>query len=183
VLTNRLRRRIGGWLADHETDVVTHQVVAAAKERMDIISAYQQLGSYRAAADLCGITHKTVARIVEKFEAGDAPPPRVERAHNYDAVAGLVAERVEKSQGRMSAKRMLPITRAAGYEGMSNTSSGTCLSLGSSSVANTSAGRHRVVPCTRIPGNSPHNPTRTVLTTAELAAIAQVSPPLITANC
>ena len=83
---------------------------------MDIISAYRQVGSYRAAAELCGTTHKTVKRVVEKFEAGDAPP-RVERAHNYDAVAELVAERVKKSQGRMSAKRMLPIARAAGYDG------------------------------------------------------------------
>ena len=83
---------------------------------MDIISAYRQVGSYRAAAELCGTTHKTVKRVVEKFEAGDAPP-RVERAHNYDAVAELVAERVKKSAGRMSAKRMLPIARAAGYDG------------------------------------------------------------------
>jgi transposase len=89
----------------------------SAKERMDIISAYQQVGSYRAAAELCGTTPKTVKRVVEKFEAGDAPSPRVERAHNYDAVAELVAERVKKSQGRMSAKRMLPIARAAGYDG------------------------------------------------------------------
>ena len=43
--------------------------------------------------------------------------PRVERAHNYDAVAELVAERVEKSHARISAKRLLPIARAAGYEG------------------------------------------------------------------
>jgi transposase len=84
---------------------------------MDIISAYQQVGSYRGAAELCGTTHRTVKKVVDKFEAGDAAPPRVERAHNYDAVAALVAERVEKSQGRMSAKRMLPIARAAGYEG------------------------------------------------------------------
>jgi transposase len=84
---------------------------------MDIISAYQQVGSYRAAAELCGTTPKTVRRVVEKFEVGDALPPRVERTHNYDAVAELVAERVEKSQGRMSAKRMLPIARAAGYDG------------------------------------------------------------------
>ena len=55
--------------------------------------------------------------MVEKFEAGDTASPRAERAHNYDAVTELVAERVEKSQGRMSAKRMLPIARAAGYEG------------------------------------------------------------------
>ena len=87
---------------------------------MDIISAYQQVGSYRGAADLCGTTHKTVKRIVDKFEvdqAGQSPPARVERGHNFDAVAELVAERVAKSQGRISAKRLLPIARAAGYDG------------------------------------------------------------------
>jgi hypothetical protein len=34
-----------------------------------------------------------------------------------DPVSELVAERVAKSAGRMSAKRLLPIARAAGYEG------------------------------------------------------------------
>jgi transposase len=66
---------------------------------------------------MCGTTPKTVKRAVDKFEARDAVPPRTPRAHNYDAVADLVAQRVEKSQGRMSAKRMLPIARAAGYAG------------------------------------------------------------------
>jgi transposase len=89
----------------------------SAKDRMDIISAYQQLGSYRAAAELCSTTPKTVKRVVDKFEAGDNQPARVERAHNYDVVTELVAERVEKSQGRISAKRLLPIARAAGYQG------------------------------------------------------------------
>ncbi|MGB8390336.1 IS21 family transposase [Mycobacterium sp.] len=89
----------------------------SARDRMDIISAYQQVGSYRAAAQLCGTTHKTVKRVVEKFEAGNPPQSRVERAHNYDAVTELVAERVKKSEGRMSAKRMLPAARAAGYDG------------------------------------------------------------------
>jgi transposase len=86
---------------------------------MDIISAYQELGSYRAAADRCGTTHKTAKRVVERFEAGQAGyvPARAQRAHNYDAVAALVAERVKKSQGRLSAKRMLPIAQAAGYDG------------------------------------------------------------------
>ena len=84
---------------------------------MDIISAYQQVASYRAAAQLCGTTHKTVKRVVEKFEAGNPPQSRVERTHNYDAVAELVAERVKRSQGRLSAKRMLPTARAAGYDG------------------------------------------------------------------
>jgi len=89
----------------------------SAKDRMDIISAYQQVGSYRAAAEMCDTTPKTVKRVVDKFQAGDSAPPRAQRAHNYDAVTDLVAERVEKSQGRMSAKRMLPIARAAGYDG------------------------------------------------------------------
>jgi transposase len=89
----------------------------SARDRMDIISAYQQVGSYRAAAEICGTTPKTVKRIVERFESGEDASPRADRAHNYDAVADLVAERVKKSRGRMSAKRMLPIARAAGYEG------------------------------------------------------------------
>jgi transposase len=84
---------------------------------MDIFSAYKQVGSYRGGAELCNTTHRTVKKVVERIEAGDAPPPRAERAHNYDEVTELVAERVEKSQGRISAKRMLPIARAAGYKG------------------------------------------------------------------
>jgi transposase len=87
---------------------------------MDIISAYHQLGSYRAAAEACGTTHRTVKKVVAKFEAdraGDPPTPRAPRPHNYDAVADLVTERIEKSHGRISAKRLLPIAVAAGYDG------------------------------------------------------------------
>lgn len=90
----------------------------SAKDRMDIISAYREVGSYRAAAELCGTTHKTVKRVVDRFEAGDQPPSeRVERSRNYDAVTDLVAERIERSHGRITAKRLLPIARAAGYDG------------------------------------------------------------------
>ncbi|HXZ71107.1 MAG TPA: IS21 family transposase [Streptosporangiaceae bacterium] len=87
------------------------------RERMDIISAYRELGSYRGAAEVCGTTHKTVKRVVERAESGSARPERAERGHNYDAVAELVTERVRKSRGRISAKRLLPIARAAGYDG------------------------------------------------------------------
>ncbi len=89
----------------------------SAKDRMDIISAYRELGSYRAAAEVCGTTHKTVKRVVDRFEADDQPPDRKERARNYDTVAELVAERVERSHGRITAKRLLPVARAAGYAG------------------------------------------------------------------
>lgn len=45
------------------------------------------------------------------------PPPQAERDHNYDTVAELVAARVAKSHAGISAKRLLPIARTAGYDG------------------------------------------------------------------
>jgi transposase len=91
-----------------------------AKERMDVIAAYRDVGTYRGAAAICGTTHKTVKRIIEAHEAtsaGAAPPVREPRARNYDEVADLVAESVAKTFGKISAKRLLPAAKAAGYEG------------------------------------------------------------------
>lgn len=38
------------------------------------------------------------------------------RAYHYDSVADLIAERVEKVQGRVSRNRLLPVARTAGLE-------------------------------------------------------------------
>jgi transposase len=84
---------------------------------MDIISAYREVGTYRGAAELCGTTHKTVRRVVERAAAGDGGPEHRARERNYDSVRDLVAERVAKSKGRISAKRLLPLARAEGYAG------------------------------------------------------------------
>jgi transposase len=85
---------------------------------MDILAAYLEVGSYRGAAVLCGTTHKTVRRVVERHNAGSGVPRlRKDRGHNYETVRDLVTERVRRSQGRISAKRLLPAARAAGYEG------------------------------------------------------------------
>ena len=70
-----------------------------ARERMDVLAAYREVGSYRGAAQLCGTTHKTVRRIVERHNAGGAAPPRKDRGHNYDPVAELVADRVQRQPG------------------------------------------------------------------------------------
>lgn len=43
----------------------------SAKSRMDIISAYRQIGRYRDTAELSGTTHKYIKRVVGQFEAGD----------------------------------------------------------------------------------------------------------------
>jgi len=84
---------------------------------MDIIAAYREAGTYRGAAEIAGTTHKTVKRVIARHEAGGAAPERAPRGRNYDGVAALVAERVEKTSGRISAKRLLPAARAAGYAG------------------------------------------------------------------
>ena len=84
---------------------------------MDIIAAYREAGTFRGAAQITGTTHKTVKRVIARQEAGGGAPGRVPRGRSYDGVAGLVAERVDKTSGRISAKRLLPAARAAGYAG------------------------------------------------------------------
>jgi len=37
---------------------------------MEIVNAYELVGSYRGAAELCGTTHKTVKRVIERREVG-----------------------------------------------------------------------------------------------------------------
>jgi transposase len=90
---------------------------------MDVIAAYRDVGTYRGAAAICGTTHKTVKRIIEAHEAAGVadglPAVKPPRARNYDEVTDLVAKRVEATSGRISAKRLLPEARAAGYTGSS----------------------------------------------------------------
>jgi transposase len=86
---------------------------------LDIVNAYAELGSYRAAAELCGTTHKTVRRVVERQRAGTlgrpTRPPR--RPRNTDQVTDLIARRIKETDGRISAKRLLPEAQAGGYRG------------------------------------------------------------------
>ncbi|WP_214111406.1 IS21 family transposase [Acrocarpospora catenulata] len=86
-------------------------------EVMDIIAAYREVGTYRGAAQMCGTTHKTAKRIIERALAGDKAPPRKRRDHNYDMVAELVRGKVTTTHGKISAKRLLPLAQAAGYGG------------------------------------------------------------------
>ena len=86
---------------------------------MDIVAAYEQVGTYRGAAALCGTTHKTVKRVVEAAQRGepvDAPRKRTSPS-NTAGVAGVIRDKVRATDGRISAKRLLPLARAAGYAG------------------------------------------------------------------
>jgi transposase len=88
------------------------------RDEMEIVNAYELVGSYRGAAVLCGTTAKTVKRVLERRAAGQVgrrpSPPRV---RNTAAVVELIRQKVRASDGRISAKRLLATARAAGYTG------------------------------------------------------------------
>jgi transposase len=82
---------------------------------LDILTTYAELGSYRATAELCGTTHKTVRRVVEQQHR--PPPERPPRPKRTDPYLELITAKVKATDGRISAKRLLPLCRAAGYTG------------------------------------------------------------------
>jgi hypothetical protein len=65
---------------------------------MDMIAAYNDFGSCKGAAAMCGVDHKTVKRAIAGQQAG-RPASRATRPHNYDVVGDVVGQRV----GRTSA--------------------------------------------------------------------------------
>ena len=83
---------------------------------MDIQSAYKEAGTLRGAAAICGTTHKTVKRILEAADRAETGV-EVKRERNFDGVREVVAAKIDTCHGRISAKRLLPLARAAGYEG------------------------------------------------------------------
>jgi hypothetical protein len=90
------------------------------RDEMEIVNAYELVGTYRGAAALCGTTAKTVKRVLERREVGQVgrrpAPPRV---RNTVAVLQVIADRVRATDGRISAKRLLVVARTGGYSGSS----------------------------------------------------------------
>jgi transposase len=91
--------------------------VKSGRTQVEIVALYEELGSFRAVGALLGCDHKTVKRYVEA--AGDAGQfaPALARSRVTDGFAGLIAERVEQTGGRVTARRLMRLVRAAGYEG------------------------------------------------------------------
>jgi transposase len=88
---------------------------------LDIVNAYEETGSMRAAAALCGTTHKTVKRVLARREAGQRPGRRVPGPGLADDFTGLIFGKVRSTDGKITAKRLLPLARAAGYAGSART--------------------------------------------------------------
>src|SRR2546429_5323087 len=88
------------------------------RDEMEIVNAYELVGSYRGAAALCGTTAKTVKRVLERRATGQVGRQSSPvRERNTNAVMDLIRQKVRASDGRISAKRLLPTVRAAGYVG------------------------------------------------------------------
>jgi transposase len=89
---------------------------------LDIINAYEETGSLRAAAALCGTTHKTVKRVLQRRAAGQRPGRRaVAQPGLAEPFTDLIFGKVKSTDGKITAKRLLPIARAAGYAGSART--------------------------------------------------------------
>ena len=82
----------------------------SARKQLDIVTAYREVGTYRGAAEMCGVTHKTVSRVVNRAEAVER---RTARRRNYESVQSLVATKIDHTKGKISAKRLLPTAKAA----------------------------------------------------------------------
>jgi transposase len=75
----------------------------SSREIMEILEAYDLTGSYRAAAELAGCDHHTVARYVALRAAGQNPMSREQRARPIDEYLPKIEELVVRSSGRVRA--------------------------------------------------------------------------------
>ena len=90
----------------------------SARDQLNVINAYREVGTYRGAAQMCGIDPKTAKRIIEK-NTGQAAvvTARSSGPANYEIVRPLVAAKVEATLAKITAKRLMAEVRAAGYSG------------------------------------------------------------------
>jgi len=73
---------------------------------VEVLEAYDLTGSFRSAAQLCGVDHHTVRRYVAARDAGVDPALAIPRRRVADPFADKVVEWVERSQGRIRADRV-----------------------------------------------------------------------------
>jgi hypothetical protein len=84
---------------------------------MEILEAYDLTGSYRAAVELAGCDHHTVARYVQLREAGQSPVAREHRARSIDEYLEKIGELVVRSGGRVRADVVHRRITAMGFTG------------------------------------------------------------------
>lgn len=89
---------------------------------MEILEAFDLTGSQRAAADLAGCSHHTVARVVAGRDAAGNGPPRSCRPRLVDGFMDKIEEWVEASKGKIRADKAHEKLVALGFTGSDRTS-------------------------------------------------------------
>jgi transposase len=95
--------------------------VKNSEEIVEILEAFDLTGSYRAAAELVGCDHHTVARYVRLRDEGRGPDERARREQLVDAWLPKLEEWVERSGGRIGADVAHGKLAAMGYAGSERT--------------------------------------------------------------
>ncbi|VDG76351.1 Transposase and inactivated derivatives [Actinobaculum suis] len=88
---------------------------------MEILEAFDLVGTYCGAAALAGCAPNTVRRYVELRRAGDPIPKRASRARIIDEYMGKIEELVARSQGQIQAKKVHEKLVAMGFTGSQRT--------------------------------------------------------------
>jgi transposase len=91
--------------------------VKRSGEIVEILEAFDATGSYRAAAELAGCDHHTVARYVKLRAEGGSPVQRQHRARPIDEYLDKIEELVAASKGRVRADIVHRRISAMGFGG------------------------------------------------------------------
>ena len=86
-------------------------------EIMEILAAYDQTGSFRAAAELTGCSHHTVAKHVKTRDAGAPVPEQQPRAKLTDAYRAKINELIIQTRGKVRADKIHETLVAMGFTG------------------------------------------------------------------
>nr|AKC91852.1 integrase catalytic region [Streptomyces muensis] len=122
---------------------------------MASLGAYHLTGSHRAAAELAGVDHHTVARYVKLREAGERPAERQHRARPIDEFMDKIEELLTASKGRIGADIVHRRITAAGLTGGDRTTRRAVVK-----VKARMRSRHHRVPSSSPPAQPPQIPYR-----------------------
>lgn len=117
------------------------------RKHLLVVNLYEELGSFRAVAEIVGCDHKTVkAHVVRNAERQP-----LQRGSVADPYRDIIRGKLDATAGRITAKALFRIVRAAGYEGSART---LRRAVAADRVTWRSAQHHRVYrPWTSAPGD------------------------------
>ena len=89
------------------------------RQHLLVINLYEELGSYRAVADVVGCDHKTVKAHLERERQGEKR--RARRATLADPYLDMIRAKLEVTNGRITAKALFRLVVTAGFQGSRRT--------------------------------------------------------------